>query len=79
MPKKKSEKSLDELLEEALVEEGEEPYEVPENWVWVKIGNVIEEVEKKDPKKEGADKFTYLDISSINNITGKRSEERRVG
>ena len=68
MPKKKPEKSLDELLEEALVKEGEEPYEVPENWVWVKIGNVIEEVEKKDPKKEGVDKFTYLDISSINNI-----------
>ena len=31
----------------------------------------IEEAEKKDPKKEGVDKFTYLDISSINNITGK--------
>ena len=71
MPKKKPEKSLDELLEGALVKEGEQPYKAPGNWVWVKIGNVIEEVEKKDPKKEGVDKFTYLDISSINNITGK--------
>jgi len=71
MARKKAEKSLDELLKEALVKEGEEPYEVPGNWVWVKIGNVIEEVEKIDPKKEGVDKFTYLDISSINNITGK--------
>ena len=71
MAKKKPEKSLDELLEEALVKEDEQTYEVPGNWVWVKIGNVIEGVEKKDPKKEGVDKFTYLDISSINNITGE--------
>ena len=37
MVKKKGKKSLDELLEEALVKEGEQPYEVPGNWEWVKF------------------------------------------
>lgn len=31
----KKKKTLEELLEEALVPEEEQPYEVPENWVWV--------------------------------------------
>ena len=71
MAKEKAEKSLVAMLEEALVKKDEQPYEVPGNWVWVKIGSLIEEVEKRDPKKEEVDKFTYLDISSINNITGR--------
>lgn len=37
MSKKK--KSIEELLEEALVPEEEQIYEVPENWVWVKLGD----------------------------------------
>ena len=40
MPKKKPEKSLDELLEEALVKEDEQPYEVPGNWVFTKLGSI---------------------------------------
>lgn len=34
---KKKQKSMEELLEEALVPEEEQPYKVPENWVWVKL------------------------------------------
>ncbi|MCQ4085943.1 restriction endonuclease subunit S [Saccharibacillus sp. JS10] len=34
---KKKGKSLEELLEEALVPVEEQPYEVPGNWVWVKL------------------------------------------
>ncbi len=33
----KVKKTLEELLEEALVPEDEQPYEVPRNWVWVKL------------------------------------------
>ena len=32
--KVKKQKTVEELLEEALVPEEEQPYEVPENWVW---------------------------------------------
>ncbi|GIQ63120.1 type I restriction endonuclease subunit S [Paenibacillus cisolokensis] len=38
--KKKQELSPEELLEQALVPEDEQPYEVPENWVWTRLGNV---------------------------------------
>jgi len=42
MPKKKPEKSLDELLEEALVKEDEHPYDVPGNWEFVRLGEVAQ-------------------------------------
>ncbi|MFH1931125.1 MAG: restriction endonuclease subunit S [Pseudomonadota bacterium] len=42
MAKEKAEKSLDELLKEALVKEGEEPYEVPGNWEFVRLGEVVQ-------------------------------------
>ncbi|MFC4076166.1 restriction endonuclease subunit S [Salinithrix halophila] len=38
--KKKQAKSLEELVEEALVPEEEQPYKVPENWVWVRLGSL---------------------------------------
>jgi len=34
----KEKKTLEELLEVALVSEEEQPYEVPENWVWTYLG-----------------------------------------
>ncbi|WP_164764377.1 restriction endonuclease subunit S [Paenibacillus illinoisensis] len=37
---KKKTKSQEELLKEALVPVEEQPYEVPENWVWVKVGSI---------------------------------------
>ncbi|WP_156321095.1 hypothetical protein [Bacillus sp. JCM 19041] len=33
-------KTMEELLEEALVPEEERPYEVPENWVWTNIDSI---------------------------------------
>ena len=40
MAKKKTENNIDELMEEELVKEDEQPYAVPGNWVWVKFENV---------------------------------------
>ena len=41
MPKKKTALTIEERLQQALVPAKEQPYEVPENWVWVRlIGNV---------------------------------------
>ncbi|UTR16775.1 restriction endonuclease subunit S [Salipaludibacillus sp. LMS25] len=37
--KAKKQKTVEELLEEALVPEEEQTYEVPENWVWVKLNS----------------------------------------
>ncbi|KMO09454.1 MULTISPECIES: restriction endonuclease subunit S [Bacillus amyloliquefaciens group] len=38
MSKKK--KTIEELLEEALVPEAEQPYEIPDNWIWSNAGAV---------------------------------------
>lgn len=46
MSKKK--KTLDGLLEEALVLEDEQPYGLPENWCWVKLGSVITLISGRD-------------------------------
>ena len=41
MPKKKTALTIEERLQQALVPAEEQPYEVPENWMWVRlIGNV---------------------------------------
>jgi len=53
----KKEKSLPEIAEE------EKPFEIPENWEWVRLGEVIKPEISKLPKKS----FTYIDIASINN------------
>ncbi|GGA41986.1 hypothetical protein GCM10007416_13650 [Kroppenstedtia guangzhouensis] len=42
--KRKQKKTLEELLAEALVPEAEQPYELPENWVWVRLGSVFERI-----------------------------------
>lgn len=38
----KKQKTIEELLKEALVPEDERPYDVPENWVWTRIGLYLE-------------------------------------
>lgn len=40
MPKKKTALTIEERLQQALVPAEEQPYEVPENWVWVRLGSV---------------------------------------
>lgn len=42
MPKKKTALTIEERLQQALVPAEEQPYEVPENWVWVRLGAVVD-------------------------------------
>ena len=42
MPKKKTALTIEERLQQALVPAEEQPYEVPENWVWVRLGAIAE-------------------------------------
>lgn len=42
MPKKKTALTIEERLQQALVPAEEQPYEVPENWVWVRFGEVVD-------------------------------------
>ncbi len=42
MPKKKTALTIEERLQQALVPAEEQPYAVPENWVWVRFGEVVD-------------------------------------
>ena len=53
----KKEKPLPEIKEEEI------PFDIPENWVWVRLGAITFNRGQKKP----SEKFTYIDISSINN------------
>jgi len=54
MPKKKPEKSLEQMLEEALVKEDEQPYEVPGNWEWTRPTSLTEQLRGVTYKKKDA-------------------------
>ncbi|MEK4206445.1 restriction endonuclease subunit S [Paenibacillus sp. FSL R10-2788] len=64
---KKIAKSQEELLQEALVPIEEQPYEVPGNWAWVKLIEIVEKMELRDPIKLQGEVFHYVDVESIDN------------
>lgn len=57
MPKKKTALTIEERLQQALVPAEEQHYEVPENWVWVRLLSTF--VNRTDSKKKIQQKF-YL-------------------
>ena len=56
------------------------PYDLPDEWKWVKLEEVCWiNREKRDPAKEMPDKeFIYIDISSIEEGTGRIREIKRI-
>ncbi len=62
------EESVSELIgNEKIIPVSEQPYDVPENWVWVNIKHVIESMKTRDPKKMNRETFYYIDVDAINN------------
>lgn len=59
MPKKKTALTIEERLQQALVPAEEQPYEVPENWVWVRLTNIISLSTGKKDANYGSDKGVY--------------------
>lgn len=55
--KTKKEKDLPDITEDEI------PFDIPENWCWVRLGTITYSHGQKRPDQ----KFTYIDISSINN------------
>ena len=45
--KKNDALTIEERLEAALVPEDEQPYEVPKNWCWVRLGAVVKSSKEK--------------------------------
>ena len=62
MPKaKKQALTQEERLAQALVPESEQPYEVPENWVWVELGSAVSLSNKKSNQFSSDVKYIGLE------------------
>ena len=75
MPKKKTALTIEERLQQALVPAEEQPYEVPENWVWVYGKNIFMPMESRKP--DGED-FYYIDIDAIDNKKQVVTEAKKI-
>ncbi|NQW96402.1 restriction endonuclease subunit S [Bacillus stratosphericus] len=70
----KRKKTIEELLEESLVPKEEQPYEVPANWVWTKLGKIANYYNGKAFKStEWSDKGRP--IIRIQDLTGTNKGE----
>lgn len=66
MPKKKTALTIEERLQQALVPADEQPYEVPENWVWVRLGEVNKYISKSvNPISEPDKIFELYSVPSM--------------
>ena len=70
MPKKKTALTIEERLQQALVPAEEQPYEVPENWVWVRLGSLYE----VNPKNKADDELDAAFIPMEKISAGMLSE-----
>lgn len=63
--------TLEEQLEQALVPEGEQPYPIPDNWCWVKLGFILTEIKNGTTIKQdkGIQGFRVTRIESLQNQT----------
>ncbi len=61
--KKKETLTIEEKLKAALVPEDEHPYEVPENWCWVKIGEITSVIGGGTPSTANKEYYEKGDIS----------------
>lgn len=69
---KNKELTLEEKLREALIPKEELPYEIPESWEWVKLGNVSEiNPKKKVLNIDENEKISFLPMKSISDVTGR--------
>lgn len=72
--KKETPLTTEEKLAKALVPEEEQPYPVPENWCWVRLGTVIESVNEKTDIFDQAD-LKYVGLENIEKDTGKIEQQ----
>ncbi len=66
---------LEERMKNALVPLDEQPYALPENWVWVRGESLFLPMVSKKPS---ANEFTYIDIDAIDNVKQKISNPKII-
>ena len=53
------------------IKEDEIPFDIPENWCWCRLGEIVYNNGQKTPDKE----FSYIDIGSIDNLHQKLNDK----
>lgn len=65
----KEKKTLEKLLEEALIPEDEQPYEVPWNWVWTYVSTINEIITGTTPPKKDVEFYgDYMSFVKPNDL-----------
>ena len=67
--KKKPKKLIIREVEDMIVPTEEQPYKLPDSWVWVRLGDIIRHTDNLDINKYYSNEqiINYVDIDSINN------------
>lgn len=68
MPKKKTALTIEERLQQALVPAKEQPYEVPKNWVWVRLGAVC--YASKEKSNDFSNEIKYIGLEHLEKDKG---------
>lgn len=70
--KKETDLTPEERLQVALVSEWEQPYKVPENWCWVRLGTICS---LENGNKHKDEELVYFDVKTLRSVTNpqKRS------
>ena len=68
MPKKKTALTIEERLQQALVPAEEQPYEMPENWVWVRLGAVCNA--SKEKSNDFSNDIKYIGLEHLEKDQG---------
>lgn len=72
--KKQPELTVEEKLQQALVPEAEQPYKVPDNWCWVRLGNIISVSSGKALTIKSMKLDGKIPVYGGNGITGYHNE-----
>lgn len=71
MAKKKTKKSFEQILKEALVKEGEQPYAVPGNWDFVRLGDVVQiNPHRYKPEIDDAELCSFVPMKAVSEKLG---------
>ena len=70
MKAKKMALTSDKYLTETLVSEAEQPYEVPDNWIWVRLGNITTINPPKIPNEKLPKMVSFVPMAAVSDVSG---------
>lgn len=74
----KRQKTIEKLIEEVLVLEKEQPYEVPGNWVWTNIDTITKEIKNGTTTKQNKDGLG-VKVTRIESVQNNEIDLNRIG